>query len=275
MIVWFAGPRLPALTKRNSWPPGLAGSRQGYWGSGVRQHSLSAAALRQRYLDGSLVVAQRSYFRRLSPRASHRCLWAQRAEPMRPSLLHDSRSLLGQLSRVAAWSRPEISASLGEIRERAGNLIKLKLFTNNRLAPYVHDTANLHSLKFLSTVGVARLPFGVVADGPIGKLTKEKREKPRAGWPGFSGDGLPVGSYHNLGREPEKLRQVTRSSIAREVLAMAQGSEPVQELSSDLGHIIKRQKSGPLRPTIVSACFLIWARGRPLAKNVSSANIWT
>ena len=86
-----------------------------------------------------------------------------------------------------------------------------------------------------------------------GEVKNAKCVALRAGWLWILGDGIPGGRYHVLGRSSKKLRIVARSSIAREVLVMAQSPEAAQELSSAQGWV-GGQKSAPLRPMVALAC---------------------
>ena len=81
-------------------------------------------------------------------------LWAQGGESAEPLFLDQPRSLPGRLSWIAAGSRPDISAFLGELSEGANNLHNPDFFPIKQIVSYVKKTAGLRALKFPSTTYV-------------------------------------------------------------------------------------------------------------------------
>ena len=185
---------------------------------------------------------------------------------MRPSLLNQFRSLLGQLSRVAAGSRPDISALSGKISECVDDLRNLVLFSLSQLVSYVRETANLHTLKFPSAINVAELQVGIVADCAIGRLKVDGCVDPRAGRLCIGGDGFLGGNYHIFGRGSKELRKVVRASIARDAFAMAHASEAAGELPSVLGAICGA-KFGLLQSMVASVFSPCRALAKPLLRS--------
>ena len=115
----------------------------------------------ERSPDGSLRVSQRSSIGRLPPMVAPGRCWTQRDKAMESSIPEAPRLLLGELSGVAAGSRPDISARLGELGERVDNLKNMDSFAIDRLAPNVRGAVDLQALKFPSSIDATRLQLGV------------------------------------------------------------------------------------------------------------------
>ena len=124
---------------------------------------------------------------------------------METSRVEDCRSFLAQLSRVAAGSRPDISASLGELRLRVNCLRDMDVFAVNRFVSFLQETAGARTLKFPIAPGPSRLRPDISGDGATGKLRQEKCVDPQSGWPWVLGDGFPGSCFHFLGMGSRQL----------------------------------------------------------------------
>ena len=90
---------------------------------------------------------------------SARSLWKRRAKSRELSWADGFRPLLGRLSWVAAGSRPDISASLGELSEKVNCLTKVDLFTINQLVSFLQepmDGRKLNTLRKLNPLASSR-----------------------------------------------------------------------------------------------------------------------